>query len=563
MSEEATHPLEIAGQRPIRTTQPPSAWIALRHSMFRAVWIATIVSNIGTWMQDVGNAWLMTSLSPSPLLVSLVQAAESLPLFVLALPAGALADVLDRRRVLILSQLWMCVAAAGIGVLTLLGLAHPSTLLLFAALLGIGGALAAPAFQSIVPELVPPEDLTGAVGLNALAVNISRSIGPALGGLVVAAAGPGFAFLLNAASFIFVALVFWRWNRKHPVSTLPAERIISGIRVGVRFVIHNGPLRSILVRNFAFMIGASGLWALVPIVVRGEMHLGPAPYGLLLGCFGMGALLAVNVLPAVRRHIANDGLVVIASVLFAIATFALGVVRVPLILAPFLFLGGAGWVTALGALNVSAQKAVPSWVRSRAIAAYLMVWFGSMTLGSIVWGIMASHYGTTVALTLSAGITLIGSFAAIRYRLAAAADLDLEPSAHWADAEVLIDLGPDRGPVMVQVEYKVRLDAVTLFLDAIHRLRGERLRDGAFSWGIYADTAQPLTYVEIFAVESWIEHLRQHTRVTMTDKTLQDEIKGFLAEGSSGMVRHLIASPTRSASILPPLSDPQLEGAAV
>jgi MFS family permease len=537
-----------------------SAWAALQHPVFRAVWIATIASNIGTWMQDVGNAWLMTSLSPSPFLVSTVQTAESLPLFLLALPAGALADVLDRRRVLVVSQLWMCAAAAGIGCLTLLGLVHPTTLLLFAALLGTGAALAAPAFQSIVPELVPPEDLSGAVGLNALAVNISRSIGPALGGLVVAAAGPGVAYMLNAASFVFVAAVFWRWKRKHPVSTLPAERIVSGIRTGVRFVIHNGPLRGVLARNCAFMIGASGLWSLVPIVVRSQMHLGPAPYGILLGFLGLGALVAITVLPTVRLHVSIDRLVVIASVFFAIATFALAFIRVPVVLAPFLFLGGIGWVTALGALNVSAQKAVPSWVRSRAMAAYLVVWFGSMTVGSIVWGGLASHFSTTLSLTASASLMLLGSIVSLRYRLSAVTSLDLEPSGHWADPNLLIDVEPDRGPVMVQVEYVVRPDAVTPFLNAIQRLRGERLRDGGISWGIYADTAQPLRFIEIFAVESWLEHLRQHARVTVTDKHLQDKIQSFLADNSIASVRHMVASPEERPINLSSLKNSQMEG---
>jgi MFS family permease len=549
----------------VSAPHPESTWSALRHPVYRNIWIATIASNIGTWMQDVANAWMMTSLSPSPLFVSMVQAANSLPLFLLALPAGALADIVDRRRMLIASQLWMLAAAASLGLLTLVGWVGPGTLLVFAGLIGIGSALAAPAFQAIVPELVPREDLSAAIGLNALAINISRSIGPALGGLVVAAAGPGIAFLLNAASFLCVAGVIFHWHREAQRSTLPAERLIGAMRAGLRYVRHSDALRAVLVRNGAFMAGASGLWALLPIVVRSEMHLGPLGYGLLLGCLGLGAFIAVNLQPRIRKMASPDSLVVIATLCFAIATLALAFLRQPFVLVPFLCVGGAGWVMALGALNVAAQRAVPPWARSRALSAYLVVWFGMSTAGSIVWGVIATRYGTGMALSVAALVLAAGALTILRYRLASADAVDLSPSGHWVEPQVTTAIEHDHGPVLVQVEYRVPEGNVSLFVVAMRPVRSERLRDGAVNWSMFRDLQDPSRFIEQFVVESWLEHLRQHERVSRQDEVNQQTVRSLLEDPSTGLVViHAVAVDTcGSRSIAAATSQEQLLSIAI
>ena len=527
---------------PAKATTMASAMSPLRHRVFRGLWLATAASNVGTWMQHVGNAWLMTSLSPSPLYVSLVQAAVSLPTFLLALPAGALADVVDRRRVLLVAQVWMLLAAAGLAALTLLGLVSAPSLLLFAAMIGIGSALAAPAFQSVVPDLVPREDLGGAVALNSVAVSIARAVGPAVGGLVIAAAGAAAASGLNALSFLGVVVVLYRWHPTPAPPMLPAERFAAAVRTGARYVLHAGPLRAVLARTAAFMLGASGLWALVPVVARDELRLGPAGFGLLLGCLGGGAFAGVMLLPRARMRIPADVLVVLGTVLFAAAELSLAHVRRPIVLAPLLFAGGVGWVAVLSTLNVAAHRAVPGWVRSRALAAHLLAWSGTVTLGSILWGALAARAGVGVALTASAAALLLGTFSAVRFRLAPGEALDLSPGRHWPAPRVAVEPEPDRGPVMVEIVYRVRTESASAFTLAMRPLREERLRGGAISWGLFVDAADPERYVETFVVESWLEHLRQHERVTVTDRAAQDALLPFLVAGSAPAVSHLIGA---------------------
>ena len=270
---------------------PPSAWAPLRRRVFFALWIAALASNLGTWMQNVGAAWLMTSISKSPLMVSLIQTASSLPIFFLALPAGALADIVDRRRLLIFSQVWMMVAAGALGILTLMHATSEWTVLGLSFMLGIGAALNAPAWQAIIPELVPREELAAAVTLNGINFNLARAAGPALGGLMVSSFGAGANFLLNAASFLGVMIVLYEWRRQARPGVLPAERVLGAIRIGIRYVRYAPALRAVLVRTVAFVFGASAMWAVLPLIARYELGLGAAGFGLLLAWFGIGAVI--------------------------------------------------------------------------------------------------------------------------------------------------------------------------------------------------------------------------------------------------------------------------------
>src|SRR5215470_17531359 len=377
---------------------PSSPWSPLRSGLFRNIWIASIVSNVGSWMQDVGAGWLMTSLSPSPSMVALVEAADSFPTMLLALPAGALADIVDRRRLLIAIQVYLLIVAGALGILTLLELTSAWVLLGFTFALGVGGAMMMPAWSAIVPDLVRTEELPAAVALNSVAINASRAIGPAIAGVLVAAAGPWLVFVLNALSYIGIIVVLVGWRREHRKSTLPTERFFSALRVGMRFVLHSHALQVVLIRGAAFFIFASATWALFPLVVRRELGGGPEVYGLLLTCIGVGAVAGAMLLPRVRAKVSRDVLVAGASVLYALAALALAYLQNVALLAVAMLAAGVAWISILSALQVSAQVSLPPWVRARGLAAFVVILTGGLALGSVLWGQVATIIGIPLAL---------------------------------------------------------------------------------------------------------------------------------------------------------------------
>src|SRR5579864_1493727 len=523
---------------------PLSAWSPLRHRLFRWLWIATVASNVGTWLQNVGASWMMTSLTTSTTLVALVQAATSLPSFLLALPAGALADVIDRRRLLLVTQGWMTVAAAGLGALTLAGWITPWWLLGFTFLLGLGAAANNPAWQAIIPELVPRPELPGAIALGSIGFNIARAAGPALGGLIVATAGPGWTFVLNAVSFLGVMAVLYAWRRPAEETVLPAERVLGAMRTGVRYVRHSPDMLAPIARGFAFIVCGSSLWALLPVVARGLPY-GAAGYGLLLAALGIGAVAGAIVLPRLKRYASVDFVVAAATLVFAAATLALALVHeFPLLLAMMLLAGGA-WLSLLSSLNVAVQTAVPSWVRARALSVYMLIFFGGLAAGSALWGALAQRLGLPAALCLSAAGQALGLLATRRLHLRSGEGLNLAPSRQMPAPIVAYDLEPDRGPVLVTVEYQVRPDEAAEFARAMADVRRIRLRDGAMEWGLFADAALPGRYTEVFLVKSWLEHLRQHERATVADRDLVEPARRYHVGGDRPAVRHLISEPLR------------------
>jgi len=523
---------------------PVSAWSPLRHRLFRWLWIATVASNVGTWLQNVGASWMMTSLTTSTTLVALVQAATSLPSFLLALPAGALADVLDRRRLLLVTQGWMTVAAAGLGVLTLAGWITPWWLLGFTFLLGLGAAANNPAWQAIIPELVPRPELPGAIALGSIGFNIARAAGPAIGGLIVATAGPGWTFILNAVSFLGVMAVLYAWRRPAEETVLPGERVLGAMRTGVRYVRHSPDVLAPIARGFAFIVCGSSLWALLPVVARGLPH-GAAGYGLLLAALGAGAVAGAMVLPRLKRYASVDFVVAAATLVFAAATLALALVReFPLLLAMMLLAGGA-WLSLLSSLNVSVQTSVPSWVRARALSVYMLIFFGGLAAGSALWGALGQRLGIAPALCLSAAGQALGLLATRRLHLRSGEGLNLAPSRQMPAPIVAYDLEPDRGPVLVTVEYQVRPEEAAEFARAMADVRRIRLRDGAMEWGLFADAALPGRYTEVFLVKSWLEHLRQHERATVADRDLVESARRYHVGGDRPAVRHLISEPLR------------------
>lgn len=524
-------------------------WSPLRNPFFRALWIATVASNVGTWMQDVGAGWLMTDLAPVPLMVALVQAASSLPMFLLALPAGALADIVDRRRLLLVTQAWMLAAALGLGALTVAGKTGPAALLAFTFLLGLGTALNAPAWQAIIPEVVSRDKLPAAVALGSIGINVARAVGPALGGAAIAALGPGAPFLLNAASFLGAMVVLWRWKREPREDPLSTERFVSAMRAGVRYAIHAPPLQAVLVRTAAFIVPGSALWALLPLVASTELGQGPQGYGMLLGALGVGAVTGAMILPRLRRHLSVDLLTAAATVVFAGATLALALVRHFALLCGLMALGGGAWLTLLSTFNTAAQTAIPSWVRARAMAIYFMlVFFGGLALGSVLWGAIATGVGTSVALLLASGGVVLGLMAAARWRLAAGGALNLSPSHHWPAPHIMLEPAPEDGPVLVTVEYRIAAEDIPAFLTAARALRLDRRRNGAMRWGLYHDLASPGRYVESFVVESWAEHLRQHERSTEEDRAVEEQARRYHSGGEPPAVSHWLAADLAAAA---------------
>src|SRR5882762_6259056 len=432
-----------------------SAWSPLQEPIFRSLWLATVASNLGTWMEDVGESWLMLSLTKSPILVALVETAGSLPIVLLALPAGALADVVGKRRLVLVTQTWMLISAAALGILTIAGLTTPWLLLLCTFTLGLGSAMNSPAWQAIIPELVPRRELSAAVTLSSVAINVSRAVGPALGGLIVAAAGSGIVFLLNAASFLAVIVVIYRWHPSPTQSTRPAEHVLGAMRAGLRYVRYSPELRATFVRTASFIICASALWALLPLQARHGLGLGSFGYGVLLGCIGAGAVSGAGLLPTVRRTISNNLLVDGASLLFAIVMFVLAFVSNPVIVGFSFIFGGFAWIAVVSSFNTAAQAAAPGWVRARALSMYTLVFMGGMAIGSAIWGTVATQYGVKVALVFSAIGLIAGSATSLRYRLTSDEGLSLAPWDHWPEPVVVVEPKPEQGPILVQIEYRI------------------------------------------------------------------------------------------------------------
>jgi MFS family permease len=528
-------------QAPAAVRAVPGAWTPLQTALFRNLWIATIVSNVGTWMQDVGAGWLMTSLSSSPSIVALVEAADSFPLMLLALPAGALADIVDRRRLLIVIQFYLLIVTGTLGILTLLDMVTAWMLLGFVFVLGVGNAVMLPAWSAIVPELVPHDEMPAAVALNSVAINAARAIGPAIAGILVAAVGVWLVFVLNALSYFGILAVLLRWRREHHKSTLPAERFLTAIRVGMRFVMHTHALQVVLIRGGAFFVFASATWSLFPLIVRRELGRGPEIYGLLLTCIGIGAVIGAMLLPRVRAKISRDALVAGSSTLYALAALALAYVQNIGLLAVAMLATGVAWISILSALQVTAQMTLPEWVRARGLASFFVVFMAGMALGSILWGQVATGIGIPAALTIAA----LGMVAAIgltwRFKLGQHQVLDFRPTLDWPAPVLAETPEPDSGPVMVTIEYRVQPAKRAEFVAAMQAVREMRRRNGAYFWELFHDSADTARFVECFMDESWLEHLRQHERASVSDREIRQRAKQFMVEGESTKSEHWLA----------------------
>jgi MFS family permease len=521
-----------------------SPWDPFRHRVYAVVWIATVVSNIGGWMYNAAAGWLMTSLNPDPLMVSLVQVATTLPMFLFALPAGALADIVDKRKFLIATEMTIAAIVLTFAALVWRGLVDPGTLLLFTFLASVAIAFTAPAWPSIVPELVPKEDLAAAVAANSVGINISRAIGPALGGVIIVASGIAAPFWIDGVSNIGViaALLWWR-RPKRAEQRLPAERFTSAIRLGLRHAKYNRHLRATLLRAVAFFLFGCAYWALLPLVARHQIAGGPELYGLLLGTIGASAVAGAFGLPWLEARLGPDRLVAAGTLGTAVALALFGASREPLMAIAASAIAGVSWIAVLASLNVSAQVALPDWVRARGLSLYVVVLFGAMTLGSMFWGEVASRLGLPLAHFLAAASAALAIPLTWRWFVLWGAVVVVRGWLLWPAPVVTRDIENDQGPVLVTIEYHVGLEDREAFLAALERVAEERYRDGAYSWGAFEDTAEEGRFIETFLVESWLEHLHQHERVTNADKVLQEKLYQFVKKPP--VVTHLIAAQRR------------------
>jgi MFS family permease len=513
-----------------------------------------LLSNTGSWMQDTAATWLMTSLTTSPLLIALMQTAASLPVLFLGLPAGAIADILDRRRLLIFWQVWMLVAAAILSAMTLAGWIGPWTLLWLTLLLSVGGAMNNPAWQAIVPELVPRSELAEAISLNSAAYNLARAVGPALGGLTMALfaterSGASGVFLINAVSFAFVIVMLYRWKRQ-PIYTseLPAERMLGSMRAGIRYVRHARDIQSVLIRAFLMTSCVSAMWALLAVVAQRDLAHGALGYGLLNASIGTGAVLGAIFLPRVRRRIDDDRVVAASSGVFIVTLLVMAYVPETWLLVLMLLAAGFAWTSTTSSFNIAVQVSVPAWVKARALGTYQMTFQAGMAIGSAAWGWLAEHTTTPIALSVAAIGLLAGLPLSWKYRLMAGATEDLDSAKAKglirAAPVVLMELEPEDGPLLISVEYRIDPDEVEEFVKAIHDLKTIRLRDGAMRWGLFADASNPARFVETFLVESWAEYLRSRERLTVSDLQVRDRVQAFQQGESPPAVSRMVYIPT-------------------
>ncbi|MGW5311994.1 MFS transporter [Nocardia thailandica] len=520
---------------------PVSTWAPLRSPVYRALWIAQLVSNLGTWMQTVGAQWILVDQPNAAALVSFVQTALALPVMLLSIPSGVLADLVDRRRLLLGAQSAMAVVATVLTVFTATGHTTPAVLLTLLFLMGCGQALTAPAWQAIQPELVPRDQIPSAAALGSMSVNVGRAVGPAVAGVLVSAAGPTTVFALNAVSFVGVVAVLVLWRRPVRDRDLPTERPLAALQAGTRFIRAAPAIRRVLWRAILFLAPGSALWALLPVVAHDRLGQGSAGYGLLLGALGLGAVCGALSLSRIRMLLTPTQRLALAAALFALGALVCATVRsMPLVLA-VLVGAGLAWMLAMSTLNSTMQLLLPAWVRARGLSVYMLVFMGGQALGSLVWGLVAGAYGTVAAL-LAAAVLLAGCGIStlwwpIRHNVE---EIDLSPAAYWPEPQLVVEPEPADGPVLVMRGYDVPPQDVASFTEAMAMVGRSRQRTGAMEWRLYRDVGVLDRYVEAFVVRSWAEHMHQHqVRLTARDREIEAAVLRYTAGPET--VSHLVA----------------------
>jgi MFS family permease len=518
-----------------------SPWAPFKHSAFKSLWLGSMAMYLATLMQSTAGAWLMVSLSSSPLLVGLVQTASSLPSFVLSLPGGVLADLIKRRRLLLITQSWLVGTEIVAAVSTYLGWIRPWSLLALTAALGMGFALQTPAWHTSQAEAVPRKLLPSALALGSASFNAARAVGPALAGLLVAVSGVSTVFAISAAAFVASLFSLLRWQPRESRDTLPPERLFAGLRTSLRYVRHSTAVRIQLMRTGLFTSAASGLWAELPLVARDELHFGARGYGLLLASLGIGAIAGIFLIRPVRAHFGLNGTVTLCVSGFAASVLTASYSVSPPVVMCMLIIAGYGWMIA-GNTHLSAiQTAIPSWVRARVMSVYILVFQGAMAAGGFFWGAVAAAAGTQTSLRLSVVAVLVTLIVMRRYPARIGDESEMVLS-EVADLPALLPVADsEEGPVAVEIEYRVRAEFRAQFVLAVQQLGKSRRRDGANVWRLYRDLSDSSRYIERFVVDSWPDYLRHRARLTLADAMAEERIAAYTVDGAAPKIAHFIA----------------------
>jgi predicted MFS family arabinose efflux permease len=517
-----------------------STWAPLRIGVFRALWLAVLVSNVATWMQTVGAQWLLVNQPHASILVALVQTADYLPDMLFGIVGGVLADTLDRRRLMMAVQAFLVVAGVALAALTIAGQMPPALLLTFTFLIGSGSVLTVPAYQSLVPDLVPRAQLHSASALASISINLARAAGPAIAGVVIARVGVGAVFALNVAMYLVFLLVLATWRPQTGSTPRIAEGFVSALRAGGRYIRYAPVVKRILWRSALFLVPASALWALLPLVATQRLGLGADGYGLMLGVMGAGAIAGALILPRARARLSINALLAASSVVYAIVLAAVVLIGNSVVILIVLLPAGVAWIAVLSTINAELQLFLPAWVRGRGLSVYQMVLFGAQGFGALLWGVIAAPAGIVPTFLIAATVMLAGVATMRAWPIIDTTGMDRTTVEYWRPPSLAVEAAPEDGPVVVNTVYTVAPDKEEAFLRAMARVRLSRLRTGATQWGLFRDAETPHHFVELYVVSSWDEHMRQHTdRLTRTDQQYDEE-----AESSSTApveTSHLIA----------------------
>lgn len=548
---------------------PESSASPWAYPVFRAVWLTSLASNFGGLVQSVGASWMMMSLSTSQQMVALVQSSVALPILLFSLLAGAIADNLDRRHVMLVAQVALLTVSVALAFVAWRGWLTPGLLLLFTFLIGCGTALNGPAWQASVGDLVARPALPSAIALNSMGFNIARSLGPAIGGAIVAAAGAAAAFLVNALSYIGLIIVLARWHPARPPRLLPPERLDNAMASGVRYVAMSPNIRRVLFRALLFGMGASAVPALLPLVARDRVAGGPLTYGLLLGAFGVGAVAGAMLVRRLRLHFTAEQMVRLAIAGFAIGAAVTGFSPTVWLTVPALVLAGGGWVVTLSTFNVTVQLSAPRWVVARALALYQMAAFGGMAAGSWLFGMAAELWGLALALAAAAALLLVGLLVGLVAPLPRTLEADLDPLAQWHEPRTAVPVTPRSGPIVVRMQWHIHESDIPAFLRAMTERRRIRLRDGARQWTLLRDLADPEIWYERYNVATWLDYVRHNQRRTKADSTNMGALLALHIGPELPVVQRMIErethhlpglAPSAPHDLGAPLTDPAGQG---
>ncbi len=527
-----------------------SALAPFRHGIFRAVWSASLVSNFGGLVQGVGAAWMMTTIATSPYQVALVQASTTLPIMLFALVAGAIADSFDRRKVMLIAQAFMLVVSALLTAFTWLDLMTPWTLLAFTFLIDSGTALNSPSWQASVGDMVPRRTVPAAVALNSMGFNLTRSVGPAIGGIIFAAAGAAAAFAANTLSYIGLIVVLSRWKRTAPAADLPREALGSAMAAGLRYVAMSPDIGKVLARAAVFGFTAGAVLALLPLVARDLVKGGALTYGIMLGAFGVGAVGGALGSVRLRQMLSSEIMVRCAFAGFALCAFVASVSTHAWQTALGLVVGGACWVLALSHFNITVQMSTPRWVVGRVLSIYQTATFGGIALGSWIWGVVADAHGADVALMAASIAMLAGGALGILLPLPRHTTPNLDPLDRWTEPMLALNLKPRSGPIAIVIEYVVRDEDVPEFLKVMAERGRIRRRDGARNWVLARDLEHPELWLETYHTPTWLDYIRHNKRATHADAAITERIRALHSGPERPRVRRMIERPTTTAGSL-------------